>query len=140
MARSPRTRPRKALTGGTVPLITLRIASVISGNVLAGQENVGAAMSLNMVAHLRRRDGDLPAAAPRSARWLDPDRLAARPLVAACAVFWCCASYFFGPLAAAFTFTVHNPRLHTFSFAPYGQMFGAAGFGASLRMTLWISR
>jgi putative spermidine/putrescine transport system permease protein len=47
--------------------------------------------------------------------------------------------YFFGPLAAAFTFTIHNPRLHTFSFAPYGQMFGAAGFGASLRMTLWIS-
>jgi putative spermidine/putrescine transport system permease protein len=47
--------------------------------------------------------------------------------------------YFVGPLAAAFTFTIHNPRLHTFSFAPYGQMFGAAGFGASLRMTLWIS-
>ena len=39
----------QALTGGTVPLITLRIASVISGNVLAGQENVGAAMALNMV-------------------------------------------------------------------------------------------
>ncbi len=47
--------------------------------------------------------------------------------------------YFFGPLAAAFVFTVHNPRLHTWSFAPYGQMFGAAGFGASIRMTLWIS-
>ncbi|HEY1485357.1 MAG TPA: hypothetical protein VGF84_04585, partial [Micromonosporaceae bacterium] len=47
--------------------------------------------------------------------------------------------YFFGPLAAAFVFTVHNPRLHTWSFAPYGQMFGAAGFGDSLRMTLWIS-
>jgi putative spermidine/putrescine transport system permease protein len=47
--------------------------------------------------------------------------------------------YFFGPLAAAFLFTVHNPRLHTWSFAPYGQMFGAAGFGTSLRMTLWIS-
>jgi putative spermidine/putrescine transport system permease protein len=47
--------------------------------------------------------------------------------------------YFFGPLVAAFVFTVHNPRLHTWSFAPYRQMFGAAGFGASLRMTLWIS-
>jgi putative spermidine/putrescine transport system permease protein len=47
--------------------------------------------------------------------------------------------YFFGPLLAAFIFTVHNPRLHTWSFAPYGQMFGAAGFGDSLRMTLWIS-
>jgi len=47
--------------------------------------------------------------------------------------------YFFGPLVAAFLFTVHNTRLHTWSFAPYGQMFGAAGFGASLRMTLWIS-
>jgi putative spermidine/putrescine transport system permease protein len=39
----------QALTSGTVPLITIRIASVISGNVLAGQENVGAAMALNMV-------------------------------------------------------------------------------------------
>jgi putative spermidine/putrescine transport system permease protein len=47
--------------------------------------------------------------------------------------------YFVGPLAAAFLFTVHNQRLHTWSFAPYGQMFSAAGFGASLRMTLWIS-
>jgi putative spermidine/putrescine transport system permease protein len=47
--------------------------------------------------------------------------------------------YFFGPLVAAFTFTVHNPNLHTYSFAPYGQMFHAAGFGSSLRMTLWIS-
>jgi putative spermidine/putrescine transport system permease protein len=47
--------------------------------------------------------------------------------------------YFFGPLAAAFLFTVHNTRLHTWSFAPYTQMFGAPGFGDSLRMTLWIS-
>jgi putative spermidine/putrescine transport system permease protein len=60
----------KALTGGTLPLITLRIASVISGNVLAGQENVGAAMSLNMIVicgvvmaiYLPLRN--------RSARWL----------------------------------------------------------------------
>jgi putative spermidine/putrescine transport system permease protein len=47
--------------------------------------------------------------------------------------------YFFGPLVAAFLFTVHNTRLHTWSFAPYGQMFSAPGFGTSLRMTLWIS-
>ena len=39
----------KALTGGTVPLITLRIASVISGNVLAGQENLGAALAFLMI-------------------------------------------------------------------------------------------
>jgi putative spermidine/putrescine transport system permease protein len=47
--------------------------------------------------------------------------------------------YFFGPLAAAFLFTVHNTRLHTWSFAPYGQMFHAEGLGTSLRMTLWIA-
>jgi putative spermidine/putrescine transport system permease protein len=47
--------------------------------------------------------------------------------------------YFFGPLAAAFLFTVHNTRLNTWSLAPYTQMFGAPGFGGSLRMTLWIA-
>ena len=39
----------QALTNGTVPLITTRIASVLSGNVLAGQENLGMALALGMV-------------------------------------------------------------------------------------------
>jgi putative spermidine/putrescine transport system permease protein len=47
--------------------------------------------------------------------------------------------YFVGPLAAAFWFTIYNPRLRTYSFAPYGQMFGAKGFTDSVRMTFWVA-
>ncbi len=61
----------KALTGGTVPLITLRIASVISGNVLAGQENVGAAMSLNMIVICGIVMAIYLPLRTRSARWLN---------------------------------------------------------------------
>ncbi|HEY1485698.1 MAG TPA: ABC transporter permease subunit [Micromonosporaceae bacterium] len=61
----------KALTGGTVPLITLRIASVISGNVLAGQENVGAAMSLNMIVICGLVMAVYLPLRSRSARWLN---------------------------------------------------------------------
>ena len=39
----------KALVGDGVPLITLRIADVLSGNVIAGQENLGMAMSINTI-------------------------------------------------------------------------------------------
>jgi putative spermidine/putrescine transport system permease protein len=60
----------KALTGGTVPLITLRIASVISGNVLAGQENLGAAMSLNMILICGVVMAIYIPLRARSARWL----------------------------------------------------------------------
>jgi putative spermidine/putrescine transport system permease protein len=60
----------KALTGGTVPLITLRIASVISGNVLAGQENVGAAMSINMIIICGIVMAIYLPLQKRSARWL----------------------------------------------------------------------
>jgi putative spermidine/putrescine transport system permease protein len=38
-----------ALVGGSFPLIPLQIASVLSGNVLPGQENLGAALALDMV-------------------------------------------------------------------------------------------
>jgi putative spermidine/putrescine transport system permease protein len=38
-----------ALTNGTLPLTPLQIAAVLSGNVLSGQENVGAALALNMM-------------------------------------------------------------------------------------------
>ena len=38
-----------ALVGGSFPLIPLQIANVLSGNVLSGQENLGAAMALDMV-------------------------------------------------------------------------------------------
>jgi len=38
-----------ALTNGTLSLTSLQIAAVLSGNVLAGQENVGAALALDMI-------------------------------------------------------------------------------------------
>ena len=38
-----------AMVGSTVPLVTLQIGDVLSGNVLAGQENVGKALGLGMV-------------------------------------------------------------------------------------------
>jgi putative spermidine/putrescine transport system permease protein len=61
----------KALTSGTVPLITLRIASVISGNVLAGQENVGMAMSLDMIVICGLVMAVYLPLRARSARWLE---------------------------------------------------------------------
>ena len=109
-----------------MPLITLRIASVISGNVLAGQENVGAAMSLNMIVICGVVMADLPPPACEERAMAVLTRLA-RVRWWRVVVLLVLGVYFFGPLAAAFTFTIHNPRLHTYSFAPYGQMFGAAG-------------
>ncbi|MEV6526715.1 ABC transporter permease subunit [Longispora sp. NPDC051575] len=38
-----------ALVGGSVPLITLQIADVLSGNVLVGGEGIGAALALDML-------------------------------------------------------------------------------------------
>jgi putative spermidine/putrescine transport system permease protein len=38
-----------ALTNGTLSLTSLQIGAVLSGNVLAGQENVGAALALDMI-------------------------------------------------------------------------------------------
>jgi putative spermidine/putrescine transport system permease protein len=38
-----------AMVGSTVPLVTLQIANALSGNVLVGQEGVGAALALYMI-------------------------------------------------------------------------------------------
>jgi putative spermidine/putrescine transport system permease protein len=38
-----------ALVGSSFPLVPTQISSVLSGNVLAGQENLGAALALDMV-------------------------------------------------------------------------------------------
>ena len=38
-----------ALVGGSFPLVPLEISAVLSGNVLQGQENLGAALALDMV-------------------------------------------------------------------------------------------
>ena len=61
----------QALAGGTVPLITLRIASVLSGNVLAGQENLGMAMSLDTILICGVMLAVYLPLRARSARWLD---------------------------------------------------------------------
>jgi putative spermidine/putrescine transport system permease protein len=55
------------------------------------------------------------------------------------AVLGVVAVYLLGPLLSALWFTVYNSRLHTFSFAPYGQLFGAAGFLTSVRMTFFLA-
>jgi putative spermidine/putrescine transport system permease protein len=39
----------EALIGSSFPLVPLQIDSVLSGNVLAGQENIGAALALDMI-------------------------------------------------------------------------------------------
>jgi putative spermidine/putrescine transport system permease protein len=39
----------EALTTGTIPLTSIQIGSFLNGNVIAGQENVGDALSLGMV-------------------------------------------------------------------------------------------
>src|SRR5262249_32978754 len=38
-----------ALTNGTLSLTSLQIGAVLSGNVIAGQENVGAPIALTMI-------------------------------------------------------------------------------------------
>ncbi len=49
------------------------------------------------------------------------------------------ATYLLGPLLSALWFTVYNSRLHRFSLAPYGQLFGATGFLTSVRMTFFLA-
>jgi putative spermidine/putrescine transport system permease protein len=55
------------------------------------------------------------------------------------AVLGVVAVYLLGPLLSALWFTVYNSRLHHFSLAPYGQMFSAAGFTTSVRMTFFLA-
>jgi putative spermidine/putrescine transport system permease protein len=55
------------------------------------------------------------------------------------AVLAAVAVYLLGPLLSALWFTVYNSRLHTFSLAPYGQMFHADGFLTSVRMTFFLA-
>ncbi len=40
----------EALTSGTIPLTSMQIGSFLNGNVIAGQQNVGKALGLGMVA------------------------------------------------------------------------------------------
>ncbi|MFF3401248.1 ABC transporter permease [Streptomyces sp. NPDC002659] len=59
-----------ALVGGSVPLVTLKIADALSGNVLVGQENVALALSLDMIVIAGLVMAVYLPLQRRSARWL----------------------------------------------------------------------
>ncbi|MGW6577138.1 ABC transporter permease [Streptomyces sp. NPDC054945] len=59
-----------ALVGGSVPLVTLKIADALSGNVLIGQENVALALGLDMILIAGLVMAVYLPLQRRSARWL----------------------------------------------------------------------
>ncbi|CAM5313401.1 ABC transporter permease [Streptomyces avidinii] len=59
-----------ALVGGSVPLVTLKIADALSGNVLTGQENVAHALGLDMIVIAGLVMAVYLPLQRRSARWL----------------------------------------------------------------------
>ncbi|MBB1245562.1 ABC transporter permease subunit [Streptomyces durbertensis] len=59
-----------ALVGGSVPLVTLKIADALAGNVLVGQENVALALSLDMILIAGLVMAVYLPLQRRSARWL----------------------------------------------------------------------
>ena len=59
-----------ALTNGTLSLTSLQIGAVLSGNVITGQENVGAALALDMVLVVVPLTLLYLAMQRRTARWL----------------------------------------------------------------------
>jgi putative spermidine/putrescine transport system permease protein len=60
----------QALTSGTIPLTSIQIGSFLSGNVLAGQGNVGKALGLGMVAIIAVVMVGYTLLQRRAARWL----------------------------------------------------------------------
>ncbi|MFI6144008.1 ABC transporter permease [Streptomyces sp. NPDC051109] len=59
-----------ALVGGSVPLVTLKIADALSGNVLTGEENVALALGLDMILIAGLVMAVYLPLQRRSARWL----------------------------------------------------------------------
>ncbi|MGW8761547.1 ABC transporter permease [Streptomyces sp. NPDC055815] len=59
-----------ALVGGSVPLVTLKIADALSGNVLVGQENVALALGVDMILIAGLVMAVYLPLQRRSARWL----------------------------------------------------------------------
>ncbi|HEY3882919.1 MAG TPA: ABC transporter permease subunit [Trebonia sp.] len=60
----------EALTTGTIPLTSIQIGSFLNGNVIAGQENVGKALSLGMVVIIAVLMSVYVLFQRRSAKWL----------------------------------------------------------------------
>lgn len=59
-----------ALTTGTIPLVPLQIGSLLSGNVLANQQNLGKALGLGMIVVVAVLLGGYALLQRRTARWL----------------------------------------------------------------------
>jgi putative spermidine/putrescine transport system permease protein len=60
----------QALTSGTIPLTAIQIGSFLSGNVIAGQQNVGQALGLGMVVIIAVVMACYVLLQRRAARWL----------------------------------------------------------------------
>ena len=145
-----------AMVGSTVPLVTLQIADVLSGNVLAGQENVGKALGLG---HGRGDRGLYDVLLAAAAAYLAVAAVTASPAWSGrprdalparrrLAVWrgWCSpcsALYFVVPMAASFWFTVGDraPGLHRSSTTPASSARRASldAFGLSLQLALLTS-
>jgi putative spermidine/putrescine transport system permease protein len=61
----------KALTSGTVPLVTTQIASILSGNVIAGENNLGMALAFNTIIVCGLMMAVYLPLRKRSAKWLE---------------------------------------------------------------------
>jgi putative spermidine/putrescine transport system permease protein len=61
----------RALSSGTVPLVTTQIASVLSGNVIANQVNLGMALALNTIVVCALMMAVYLPLRRRSAKWLE---------------------------------------------------------------------
>jgi putative spermidine/putrescine transport system permease protein len=59
-----------ALVGQSFPLVTTQISAVLSGNVLAGRENLGAALALDMIVIVLPMTIVYQALQRRTSRWL----------------------------------------------------------------------
>lgn len=61
----------KALTSGTVPLVTTQIANILSGNVIAGEDNLGMALAFNTIIVCGLMMAVYLPLRKRSAKWLE---------------------------------------------------------------------
>lgn len=62
----------EALTGGTISLTPIQIGSILQGNVISGQENVGYALGLGMIVILLLSVVGYALLQRRTSRWLRP--------------------------------------------------------------------
>ena len=60
-----------ALTSGSVPLVTTQIASILSGNVIAGENNLGMALAFNTIVVCGLMMAVYLPLRKRSAKWLE---------------------------------------------------------------------